>query len=664
MDFFDLEQLFEVEDESSILSPDPPDPSPNERSLSRPISGRRACKGRRAWHGRFKGRLPFSGQGIPGKKIDTMLLLLEQRHNTCRQLINKISRRRVRKLNLLNLPDEVLRQICGYLGPDDGPRSVWFFPEFHHFNGTRRTIANIRLTCRRLYEASSHLFLNEALILLEPTSISETQTISTHPFISKGIQCLNVNLDYYPPDLADLPAFAHQVLSVFGETLNYHSRTVEPGIWKDSRLHGCSRRELARAVKKGERLYLEWERLIGSLQVLQAGSAEMQVFIEESVLESKAFAGLIRAHERHKECWRFQEGLLRDDALVHTVIDTLHKMPTARRAHIGTGNNLSFQFRKHSHWESPDTKPFHESVDYPSSIAAHNGVKRRDWGESGTDATWNESPPAKICLELISRIFDNSKLFVDHLSLTVPIFPLLGYMTEEQLQVIRKSTRHMRVFEFDGARVETPDELKIFQNADRMRKATDFLMACMGGPCLKRLSLRAPRLNQQAGHPEIGMGRVLCQTRFPELENVSINYFHIHLHELKHLLQSLEKEKVTIWLKHVTLLSGTWEEAIDMLKAKSGSGSSVEDIYGAECDDLTEEEKAAFFAESFSVEYARDQRRRENREPLGRPVWAKPEHRITAVNMYIRPSVGWGVGVIENPFTLRARCLGATETVS
>ena len=595
------------------------------------------------------------------RELDVMRSKVDQIYDTMRRLVNRESRPGVRKLHLLDLPEEVLRQICGYFGPEYGPRSLWFFPDFRPDMG--RNIINIRLTCRRLYEASSHLLLTEALVLLEPASISETQIVSSHPFISKGVQRLNVNLGFYRADFAaSLAAFAQKVLSDFDETMDFQARMIEPGRW-DERFSTCSRRELARAIKKGGRLHDEWTSLIAALHNFEAGSAEMQTFVEQAILEgSKALAGMVRAHERYKEHYKSQESLLRDDTLVHIISDILQKMPTATRLHIGAGSRLSHQFEKWEQWKIPLMKPFQQWVDDPYSIARYWGVQRSSW--RGTEASLNQDLPAETCLEIITRVLVNSKLSINHLSLELPISSLLEFATEERLQVLRNGARRMRIFEYTNCSdLTTSDDTRIFRDTDWMRKTTDLLLACMGGPCLRRLSLSPSCPDPDTGRPEIGMGRLLSQTRFPELEYVSLHGFYLHLHELKTFTESLVKDKVYFHFNHVTLLSGTWAEAIHLLRAKSGYDSSMEDLHGAECDDLTEEEREALFPDSFSVRVARD--RRGDGEAVGRPAWERTRERhIIPVDLYIQLPMDYGFDVIENPFEVRAAYLATMGAAS
>lgn len=89
----------------------------------------------------------------------------------------------------------------------------------------------------------------------------------------------------------------------------------------------------------------------------------------------------------------------------------------------------------------------------------------------------------------------------------------------------------------------------------------------------------------------------------------NIYYFHwkavsLHLAELERFNDLLDKPIMLMSMREVHLLSGTWAEALDILRRKSTNYSELRDPLGAECEMMSTEEKKAVFDKPIMDRYA------------------------------------------------------------
>ncbi|EMR72859.1 hypothetical protein UCREL1_83 [Eutypa lata UCREL1] len=130
-------------------------------------------------------------------EIAPTLNALSTRAGNIQQMIEIVSRRSLRPLNIMDMPDEILMIIFGHAeGWIEAADDPW----------DRRKgvddIRNIRLTSRRFHNCSSHLLLYNVCVELTEESLSRFEEISRHPLISNGIRGVHVALDFYDSVLA------------------------------------------------------------------------------------------------------------------------------------------------------------------------------------------------------------------------------------------------------------------------------------------------------------------------------------------------------------------------------------------------------------------------------------------------------------------------------
>lgn len=90
------------------------------------------------------------------------------------------------------------------------------------------------------------------------------------------------------------------------------------------------------------------------------------------------------------------------------------------------------------------------------------------------------------------------------------------------------------------------------------------------------------------------------------LRSLTLRHCSLHLDQLKSVLQRCDPEESSVTLHEVELLSGTWADALDMLRdnvANTKSAVSIQRPTGAECDAMSRESYNAIFASGPNPDY-------------------------------------------------------------
>lgn len=119
--------------------------------------------------------------------------VLEGLRDSTRILLNNRGRPKLKALQILDLPNELLKHIFEHVRRDVGISELDFFDFPQH---SSNAIQKTRLTCRRFYETSSHLLLSYVTVNITHSSLARLDKVSRHPYISKGFE--PSNCPYFP----------------------------------------------------------------------------------------------------------------------------------------------------------------------------------------------------------------------------------------------------------------------------------------------------------------------------------------------------------------------------------------------------------------------------------------------------------------------------------
>jgi hypothetical protein len=530
----------------------------------------------------------------PGDSFQKIVHELEQArdkvaslHGSMREAANASSRSRIRSLNILDLPDELLRMIFGqFKNQLMSTEDYFYLPDYGNWIGLK-DIKNIRLTCRRFCNTSSHLLLRHIDVSMLPSSLAHLEEVSRHQLLSKGIQAVRVHLNYFSADLAtDIIHFTTLAITDLENTIRFNRACFQRV--SDEQPFNVPHEKLGSAIDKAELIFEEW---LEFLNVLQDSDGDPKI-IEEEIAESKEVAGLVSAHEIYRQQYLAQESVLKDGAFVQAIATAMSKMPTAKRLFVGD------LFGDFDNGRRDYVKPFVDAVEDPESLAAGGTVMMAlNW-----DYAWSkqlDDQPKEILPQLLMTAFDND-ILINYLRLELSSPADLSIpVTQEQLQQLAAGTEHMRVFDFRGFASGSGGRLTDDYSPEQIGSFYSLISSCMGGKALTRLDLDLSfALDRFDPQRHVSMGSLLASRHCPDLEILHLSNFPLHLRELKKFLEGLNGP-LRIFLDYIWLLSGTWAEALDLIRHKASRRESyVSCPRGAECDDMSKEDTQAIFGKS------------------------------------------------------------------
>lgn len=524
----------------------------------------------------------------PGDSFSTIVRGLEQAkckveslHGSMREVAMASSRSRIRPLNILDLPDELLRKIFESFWNHWASEDEFFIPDYINWGRVEDT-KNIRLTCRRFCNTSSHLLLRYVDVAMSPSSLTHLEEVACHPLLSKGIQAVRVHLDYFSATLAtNIIHFTALAVEHLEHTLAVHRFVFERE--GDEHLFGVSREALGPAIEKAELILEAWEDFS---QIIARDSGGGQDILEGAIARSREVAGLVSAHEIYRQKYLAQESVLNAGTFTRAIVTAMSRMPTAKRFFVGD----IFQGFKNGQFDY--VKPFVDAVEDPEGLAASWTVRPQEW--DGARANQLDDQPKEILLQLLMAVF-NDGIPINYLCVELsPATDLSIPATREQLQQLTVGTERLRVFELRVSTIETGPTAG--HGPEQIASFGSLISSCMGGKALRRLDVNLSFALGESGPqpPGISMGFLLVSRQCPDLKTVRLSHYPLHLSELKTFLEGLHGP-LELALSHVLLLSGTWAEALDLIRDKANWKSSVKRQRGAECDDMSEEEILAIF---------------------------------------------------------------------
>ncbi|CAJ2505595.1 Uu.00g129890.m01.CDS01 [Anthostomella pinea] len=311
----------------------------------------------------------------------------------------------------MDLPDELLMQAFGHLQTEataDTPihcLDMCSSPE----------IKNVRLTCRRFRDTSSHLLIRFVPVEMTPVSLERLEQISRHPTISKGVLAVRVILHFYDEPLAhDFRLF----INYQGST----SRGDKPGT---EDLGANTERELAIAIGTGATMHELWQSLWDDPS-------------EGTELGHQALCLLQRAYHIYQERYEAQQKLCQDGGFPQAVATAMARMPTAVGLEMRDGKQFGKQHHHDFIEQMKDEEKQLEEMVYP-----------HEWYESTEQVHHVGHPPLELLAQLPLAIqLAGTSLVTLELRVSSPgSFPLLAQEAqEENLDLVLPMLRHVRSF--------------------------------------------------------------------------------------------------------------------------------------------------------------------------------------------------------------------------
>lgn len=484
---------------------------------------------------------------------------------------------REEETGILDFPDEVLMMVF------ENCRLPLDFPIFHLDPGDNKddttTIKNLRLTCRRFRQNSSHLLVRCLNISLDVSSLNHLDNILSHPEISRGERILRVDMRYYSAaTAADFQAFS----TMCYEKLRWElvclrlQAQQEENPWTQSR-----------SLPKGMSLESAKVSMTGIQHILSLWEPFRNgTPIEDSAHLDEVALALRRGHKRYRKLFQQQDKILQDGHFARAVAAAARKskvwlsmsdteINSLNRPRFG---RLDFTFI---------ANPYRLQYDLTPMIRPQ-GSWRADGNAAG------EVP--KSLLYEIPLAMRRAEVKLVGLKVNIHYPPGLNLeMSKEQLSGLTDATKALKTFKFcmrklDGRSIDPvprPEDLRSFYA---------YLCATMGPRLVPNLHLDLPN---KFGHPDgmrFPIEPLLCSLDWHGLKAAKLEYFDVSLQDLRHLMDMLEPG-TRLGIEDIHLGSGTWAAALDCLRSKVSWDSFLNRPRGAEVDLMTDEEYNDVFNE-------------------------------------------------------------------
>ncbi|KAI1766299.1 hypothetical protein GGR53DRAFT_219319 [Hypoxylon sp. FL1150] len=128
--------------------------------------------------------------------------------------------------NILDLPDELLMRIFGYVKVYTGKYNL-YLSDFKH--GNVDAVKRLRLTCRRFCKTSSHLLLYYVTVGMTHASLAHLEEVPRHPSVYRGVRTIWWSPGFFYNSILahNVQAFAAYLASKLRRSIRDWGRAIE-----------------------------------------------------------------------------------------------------------------------------------------------------------------------------------------------------------------------------------------------------------------------------------------------------------------------------------------------------------------------------------------------------------------------------------------------------
>jgi len=417
---------------------------------------------------------------------------------------------------------------------------------------------------------------------MTPSSLSRLDNISKHPLIAKGVKKLHVDLYYFDLVLAhNLQAFAEYS----AENMLEWNHRMESMINYEMKYQGRSEEEVLETIRLGRAAQTAWEGIMDD-------SPD-----DPSNDEDVKFRMILRkAHAEYNRLFVEQETLLKDGGFESAVATAMSRIPVAIRLEMK--DDTLWKIEEYTRSGELRYHDFGERFLVRRLTLPINFEEARSRQLVG--------PPSGLLLKLPVAIH---KAGVSLTHLDIKVSPLLDYSafasSAADLRALTASAQTLKHFSFEHRGKEST-LFPIRDQEDVKEGRKKLLKAFLDTPSLEHISMDFPTLWDDENQPSYNFASILYFRTWENLGHLSTNYFPLQLEQLEQFANKLHPIIRFVYMSSTRLLSGTWAEALDLLRQASLPRNHLEKRYlmsiraprGGELDTMSREEISAIFEET------------------------------------------------------------------
>lgn len=511
---------------------------------------------------------------------------------------------------VLSLPDELLLDIFESL-KTNGSTKKSLYPDLA---GSSSDIAAARLTCRRFAATSSHLLVHYIrLDSIDSHSLEKLEAISHHPLIGKGVRIIRFEARCYVPNLAeDVGEFARWVVGRVLDMARCYRGSFEKEMeismysdCNDTESQVTKRDNMASVLRRLKVVLDSWSSLsIKDWQQMPIHRPtapgltgwQQEAPVISGSIESQAHIQLLReAHDVYRRRYQDQEELRKDNAFVARFAAAMSRMPKAKCLEIQDfhhGPNICLPCCD-GDGVTHALRDVHKTDEYAGLLNIDSFLQPLSWVDT-IDQHFG-SPPAELLFTLPVALqgagCNLDSILVRTTTRAEDYYPLLSDSHQDSFAALGYaiSTIGLKSFAFihgidPKARTRRAPPVKDLEAFKR------YITAMTSSEDLERF-----RLVVDSGwvdgsfdsENETAFGSLLSSKLWTSLKDIHVAQLPIHLDDLSSLYRSLENSDTSLdflTLSRLKLVSGSWTEALEILRKMDVTDKELLEPTGAECD--------------------------------------------------------------------------------
>lgn len=527
--------------------------------------------------------------------------------------------------HIQSLPDELLLEIFSAVKtwrPSNNAKHI-------DFASSSQDIGSVRLVCRRFAAASSHLLVHYVRLNgINPQSVAKLESISRHPLLSKGVRIVRLESLYYTSNLAlHFEEFARHAINQALSRVRHYKQNFDSEIEQAEAAKGLAGSaglwereiEVTRILDKVKAVLKTWART--GLQRSSPSSwrkdmncgvdddkplSNLLNLVGEDEKQVEGYAHLLRlAHRMYQLRYDEQENLSKENVFVERVGAAMARMPKARSLEVH-----DFCHGSTSYSSCQDMKEQFATLGAPdgdvlaSLLEIESLIKPMSWSD-GLDQQLGD-PPAEVLFTLPVAI-QKAGGKLDRISVHTTVcaenfYPLLRKTMMDEYHQLGSAIHAMGVKSFtfmhgnEGkARARKTPGVK---DVDAFLNYVD---AMSSSECLERLRVVVDSgwsdgsldpdhdFNfRRLVAPGADSISILGSCSRQKLTDIHLSNVPVYLSDLEGLAIYLRDSKLSLrflTLSRINLLTGTWSQALELLRELDVADTEVIEPFGAECED-------------------------------------------------------------------------------
>ncbi|KAJ0415794.1 hypothetical protein BJY00DRAFT_304624 [Aspergillus carlsbadensis] len=449
---------------------------------------------------------------------------MKQPHPESRNQDMAPSRPDIRPLTILDLPNELLRNILDHFQDPVIKQAAVEWREARRTPSelqreNRKTIQNLRLVCRALNDLSSPLLCPVLRVDINQRSLDRAVNLSHSPTVASGVRGICVGLHCFPSELVNsLSRFTDIRLDKCREVenaCNWHLEGIamaseDSDDDDDDESPDMSGAVYRDALKKGHSIWTSWRNYVKRAEDGGPGAGPVEANDEYQEI-------LRTGHEKFRDKHREQREMLESRSFVRTLAACLVRMPNARAVGFYHEDDVFGQY-----YDDPNLL-------LDTALLARLMTTPLSWQEI-EEASDIHHGTARILSDLPIAIHEAGVALRD---LDVSIFPCVRDQTLVCLcpdsantwSKFRTACQSLRRASFGDALNNLPIRHSHL-GAGESRHVNEYLAALVSGPHLEtvRIYPRAFGLNDgRGGRGEYDLSPVLATVGWPRVRDISIS---------------------------------------------------------------------------------------------------------------------------------------------